>query len=243
MSTSICTVKLARHKVTGQRVAIKVINKKKLKESKQTQYYDEARLLIACRHSNIIRHVESFQTTELVFIATEYQPGGDLVDHMNKHWDKQNLSEEAVKPLARGIASGLKYLHKHNIIHRDIKPENVVLSRDSPKDTEPQIVDFGFAQKLDEDGICTGVVGTLPFTAPEILQRKPYSFSSDVWSYGCLVYGLITGDHPMLTATVNSSDEMREVFRKAEIRFDQPVWKKVTAECRDFIRQLLVIEP
>ena len=214
MRTLVCTVKRACHKMTGKRMAIKIINKKKLQQSKLTQYYEEAKVLVSCRHSNIVKLVEAFETKEEAFIVTEYQSGGDLVDHINKHWNRAYLSEEAVKPLARGIASGLNYLHKRNIIHRDIKPENVVLTHDRATDTVPQIVDFGFAQKLDKSGVCTGVVGTLPFVAPEVIQRKPYSYSSDVWSYGCLIYGLLSGDHPLLTTEVTSSNEMREVIQK-----------------------------
>ena len=213
METPVCTVKVACHRISGQRVAIKIINKKKLIESKNTQYYEEAKTLISCRHANIIRYVESFETKEEVFIATEYQSGGDLVDHVNKHWNGTYLSEKAVKPLALGIAKGLSYLHKRNIIHRDIKPENVVLTHDRATDTIPQIVDFGFAKKLDQRGVCTGVIGTLPFVAPEVIQRKPYSFSSDVWSYGCLIYGLLTGNHPLLTARITTSDQMRRVIQ------------------------------
>ena len=87
------------------------------------------------------------------------------------------------------------------------------------------------------------MLGTLPFVAPEVLQRKPYSYASDVWSYGCLIYGLLTGEHPLLTANVNSVDEMKAVFQKEGVKFDQPVWKKLSQECRDFVRRLLVKEP
>ena len=148
-----------------------------------------------------------------------------------------------MKTLAHGIALGLRYLHSHNIVHRDIKPENIVLTEDCIKDSVPQIVDFGFARKLDKKGSCSGVVGTIPYVAPEILKRAPYSYSCDVWSYGCLVYGLLSGDHPLLTTCHASFDDMRKVILKRDVRFDQLVWRKVTPECRDLLRNLLVKEP
>ena len=94
-------------------------------------------MLAPCKHPNIVKFVESFETQDEVFIATEFQAGGDLIHHINRHWDGQHLPEKAVKPLAKGIALGLRYLHSHNIVHRDIKPENIVLTEDCIKDTVP----------------------------------------------------------------------------------------------------------
>lgn len=81
-----------------------------------------------CRHPNIVRFVESFETQDEVYIATAFQKGGDLINHINEHWGSQSLPEDAVKDLSFGIAKGLHYLHHNNIVHRDIKPENIVLS-------------------------------------------------------------------------------------------------------------------
>ena len=63
------------------------------------------------------------------------------------------------------------YLHKNKIVHRDIKPENIVLVEDQKYAPVPQICDFGFARRLDKEATCTGVVGTIPYIAPEVLAR------------------------------------------------------------------------
>ena len=84
----------------------------------------------------------------------------------------------------------------------------------------PQIVDFGFARKIEENEACRDVVGTIPYIAPEILRKRAYSYSCDVWSYGCLVYGLLSGDHPLLTACPASFDDMRQILLKRDARFD-----------------------
>ena len=86
-SSPICAVKLARHRVSGTLSAVKVINKRNLKESKQSQYYHEASVLAPCKHPNVVKFVESFETKDEVFISTEFQAGGDLIHHINKHWD------------------------------------------------------------------------------------------------------------------------------------------------------------
>ena len=87
------------------------------------------------------------------------------------------------------------------------------------------------------------MVGTIPYVAPEILHRAPYGLSCDVWSYGCLVYGLLSGDHPLLETCNATFDDMRKVVIKKEVRFDQSVWKKVTPECTDLLKSLLVKDP
>ena len=65
---------------------MKIINKSNLKESKINQYYKEASILAPCKHQNIVKFVESFDTPKDVYIATEYQAGGDLISHIIKHW-------------------------------------------------------------------------------------------------------------------------------------------------------------
>ena len=79
-------MKKAQHKSTGLLVAMKIINKLNLKESKVNQYYQEASILAPCKHPNIIKFVESFDTPKEVYIATEYQAGGDLINYITKHW-------------------------------------------------------------------------------------------------------------------------------------------------------------
>ena len=136
-SSPVCAVKVATHKVSGTKAAMKVINKRNLKESKQSQYYHEASVMSLCKHPNVVKFMESFETKDEVYIATELQEGGDLINHVNKHYDGQHLPEENVRSLLYEIAKGLQYLHNHKIIHRDIKPENIVLTEDHIKNTVP----------------------------------------------------------------------------------------------------------
>ena len=198
---------------------MKVINKRRLRESNGSQYYHEAAVMAQCRHPNIVRFTESFETEDEVYIATSFQKGGDLIHHINENWEGESLPEDAVKTLAFGIAKGLHYLHNHNIVHRDIKPENIVLTSNSKTDPTPQIVDFGFARRMEKGGSCKGALGTLPYVAPEVLSRKPYDFSCDVWSFGVMVYGLISGDHPFLKNANVNFDDMRQIFATKDAKF------------------------
>ena len=96
---------------------------------------------------------------------------------------------------------------------------------------------------MEKGGSCKGALGTLPYVAPEVLSRKPYDFSCDVWSYGVMIYGLLSGDHPFLKHANVSFDDMREIFRTKEANFDQAIWNKVTPECRDLVKQMLLKDP
>ena len=99
--------------------------------------------------------------------------------------------------------------HSLNIAHRDIKPEKILLENGLRYGAGTKISDFSNAVKLDGQQKCEGIVGTLPYIAPEVLFQMPYDYSCDIWSFGCMVYGLLTGDHPLLTQPSTDLHEMR----------------------------------
>ena len=64
-----------------------------------------------------------------------------------------------------------------------------------------------------------------------------------MWSYGCMIYGLLSGDHPLLTSCRASFDDMRKIVVERKVRFDQVIWKKLSPECLDFVQKLLIKDP
>jgi serine/threonine protein kinase len=80
-------------------------------------------------------------------------------------------------------------------VHRDLKLENVMMS-DSTNNARPKLVDFGLAKIIGPNEKANEPFGTLGYVAPEVLQKKPYSFSCDVWSIGCIMYALLSGTLP-----------------------------------------------
>ena len=143
-SNSICSVKLAEHKVTGMVSAIKIINKEAFYQSCEIQKLQEANILAQCRHPNIIKLIEYFSTKKEIFIITEYQEGGDALQYLTK---RKQVPESRVRSIARDITEGLKYLHSKGIVHRDIKLENIMLSNESDLGIA-RIADFGFATRM-----------------------------------------------------------------------------------------------
>ena len=160
-------------------------------------------------HENLVKFTEAFEFKEQQFIVSEYQHGGDMVDYIKKHWNSGSIPEEMVKTLSFEIAKGLQYLHGKKTAHRDIKPENIVLSVDSKHNATAKIVDFGSAIKLEKKKSTHQIIGTLPFIAPEVLDGKHYDYSCDIWSFGCMLYGMLSGEHPLLTITNLNFDIMR----------------------------------
>jgi serine/threonine protein kinase len=89
----------------------------------------------------------------------------------------------------------VRYLHDFGIVHRDLKLENVMMS-DTSNLAKPKIVDFGLAKIIGPNETADEPFGTLGYVAPEVLRKKPYTFSCDVWSIGCILYALLSGSLP-----------------------------------------------
>ena len=116
----------------------------------------------------------------------------------------EDLPEERLKHIVRGISTGLKFLHDNCVIHRDIKPENILLSNSS-NDSDSVIADFGLATVVEEGKPVTQLCGTRGYIAPEILQCQPYAYPVDVYSFGVLLYSLYLGRLPFPELAVKAS--------------------------------------
>lgn len=130
----------------------------------------------------------TFDNIALCSLILEYIPGGSLSDTL-KH--NGSLSPREIKKVTKDVLQGLNYLHRRGLIHRDIKPSNVLVG-DCYK-----ITDFGLsAVVLELESIARSCVGTPWYMAPEVILQEPYSFSADIWSLGCMVLELTTGERP-----------------------------------------------
>ena len=129
-----------------------------------------------------------------MFLVTRFFEGGDLERFMSNR-GLEKLDEERLHEIAFKIAEGLSYLHKKNIVHRDIKPENILL-KDKTENSDVVLCDFGFSQRLKKEKKCTQICGSKGFMAPEVLDGQPYSFPADVWSFGVMLYALVSGKLP-----------------------------------------------
>lgn len=124
------------------------------------------------------------------YIIMEWCPYGTLHEHI--HSGKQ-LSSIILSNFTQQIANGMKYLHSKNIIHRDLKPNNILLTRNDVL----KISDFGTHKLLDTRNETTKTfTGTYAYMAPEVHRNEDYSYPVDVWSFGVVLWEIITGDEP-----------------------------------------------
>ena len=125
------------------------------------------------------------------YLITEFMPGKSLYDRL--HSKKKKLTPTKKTIIALGVACGLAFVHSKNMLHRDIKSLNILLDADD----YPKICDFGLSRVIDvKEELMTGGIGTTQWMAPEIIDSKPYGKKADVYSYGILVWEMLTEDIP-----------------------------------------------
>ena len=123
-----------------------------------------------------------------MYLVTEYCSGGDLITFLEKN---QKISEKTAAKIVRKIAEGIKYLNIFGIIHRDIKPENILFSEEN-EIKSLKIIDLGVCKTLTYGQMASEPIGTNGYISPEIYLHEEYSFKTDIWSLGIILYLLIT---------------------------------------------------
>lgn len=86
----------------------------------------------------------------------------------------------------RQVCDGLRHMHENNVVHLDVKPENVMAT--TRRSNEVKLIDFGLSAKLNPNEPVTVSTGTAEFAAPEIVDREPVGFFTDMWAIGVLAY-------------------------------------------------------
>ncbi|XP_078355899.1 uncharacterized protein LOC144640687 isoform X2 [Oculina patagonica] len=169
----------------------------------------------------------TFPSQRSLVLVLEYLQGGDMAGHINA---LGKFPEELARFFAAEIICGLEFLYVKGIIHRDIKPENVLLSAEG----HAKISDFGLAT-MNANGT-RGIVGTLPYMAPEMLDNEPYDCSVDWWAFGIMLFVMLTGQLPFY-----SSDQLsvisfiREPFVHYEMA-EKAHASKLGVEAKDCLR-------
>ncbi|XP_067264751.1 mitogen-activated protein kinase kinase kinase 20 isoform X3 [Chanodichthys erythropterus] len=153
----------------------------------------EAEILSVLSHRNIIQFYGAILEAPNYGIVTEYASGGSLFDYLSSA-ESEDISMKQIMTWAMDIAKGMHYLHAEapfTVIHRDLKSRNVVLTADSV----PKICDFG-ASKFHSHTTHMSLVGTFPWMAPEVIQSFPVSETCDTYSYGVVLWEMLTREIP-----------------------------------------------
>ena len=220
-------VKVATHKLSGMRVAIKIINKLKLTAETIRMVHREVAIMKMLRHPNIIRLYEVIDTPALLFLVMEYAPGGEVMDLIAAHGRLREC--DAVRFFAQ-TAYALAYCHSRRTVHRDVKAENLLLDAQM----NVKLIDFGLSNVYDPRDVLKTFCGSPTYASPELVQRRAYTGPEvDCWSLGVLLYVLVVGELPFL------GKSYLELYRKIiAARYWMPAY--LSPDCQDLIRHMLV---
>lgn len=187
-----------RKKDTGRIYAMKVLNKKNIIDRQEIEHTKtEKNILQKLVHPFLVNLYFSFQTADKLYFVMDFVNGGELFSHLQK--DKR-FPEPRVRFYCAEIALGLEYLHNSGVLYRDLKPENLLLTDDG----HICMTDFGISKEglLAEDDRTATFCGTPEYLAPEVLQGSAYGKAVDWWSFGTLMYEMLTGLPPFYSTDV-----------------------------------------
>ncbi|OQS05161.1 kinase [Thraustotheca clavata] len=236
------TVVLVQRFSGGELFAIKVVDK----VAGASSALKERRILSTLRHPFLARLRFAFQTETKLFLGLDFYTGGNLYYHMHSsqnadgttmEWTGgRRMDIERVRFYAAELALAISYLHSHGIIYRDLKPDNVMLDNTG----HIRLVDFGISKQLLEDQVTGTLAGSPAYIAPEQLstQHPQYGTSADWWSWGVLVYEMLTGSTPFEDSNIA---QVYQKIQKQDIRYNFH-WH-VEPEAIDLLQKVLVREP
>ena len=236
----------ARDTNLNREVALKILPEKFARDpERMARFQREAKALAALNHPHIaaIYSLEEFRSTRA--LALELVEGPTLAERLAE----TPLSVEDAVPIARQIAEALEYAHEQGIIHRDLKPSNIKINTEG----KVKLLDFGLAKTLEPSRgdaaeslqemmdtaptraasvTQTGVIiGTAAYMSPEQARGDTVDRRADIWSFGCVLYEMISGSRPFGGPTV--SDVLAAVLR------DEPDWQVLPAATPAPVRELL----
>ncbi|KAI3859604.1 hypothetical protein MKX03_007623 [Papaver bracteatum] len=192
--------KLYKGTYKGEDVAIKILerpeNSIERAQLMEQQFQQEVMMLATLRHPNIVRFIGACRKPMVWCIVTEYARGGSVRQFLNRRQNRSVPLKLAVKQ-ALDVARGMAYVHGLGFIHRDLKSDNLLIASDK----SIKIADFGVARiEVQTEGM-TPETGTYRWMAPEMIQHRDYTHKVDVYSFGIVMWELITGLLPFQNMT------------------------------------------
>eukprot|EP01083_Nonionella_stella_P266706 901846_1 len=223
----------ARHRTSRQKYAIKVIHKRKRDPATSRK---TLKIIKTLSHVNIIQLCDVFETSRSIYLIKEMSPSGPLLQEIAKLG--QYTGTHCIQ-IVRQIAEGVQYMHSKGIVHRDLKPENILCC--SPHNIRHiKVCDFGISKMLNQNirshNTMTTLCGTINYTAPEVLKRKPYGFAVDYWSIGVIMYILLCGYPPFYGQT---DGQIEAQIMNDAVEFEDEDWQHIALDTKDLVKGLL----
>ncbi|XP_077215012.1 SNF1-related protein kinase catalytic subunit alpha KIN10-like [Tasmannia lanceolata] len=224
-------VKIAEHALTRHKVAIKILNRRKIKNMEmEEKVRREIKILRLFMHPHIIRLYEVIETPSDIYVVMEYVKSGELFDYIV---EKGRLQEDEARCFFQQIISGVEYCHRNMVVHRDLKPENLLLD----SKCNVKIADFGLSNIMRDGHFLKTSCGSPNYAAPEVISGRLYAGPEvDVWSCGVILYALLCGTLPF------DDENIPNLFKKIKGGI-YTLPSHLSAGARDLIPRMLVVDP
>jgi len=201
------TVYKAKHQLTHQLAAIKILSKELTKQPESMKrFINEAKSASRINHTNVVSvsNCGLYEEQGIAYLIMEYLDGNSLSKYLS---GKQKLSIERSLKIFIQLCAGIARAHGSGIVHRDIKPSNVILIRDETESDLVKVIDFGIAKARAVDGATvletltntSDIIGSPKYMSPEQFNNQGATHCSDIYSIGCLMYQTLTGEVPFNT--------------------------------------------
>lgn len=214
----------------GQLYAMKVLKKATLKVRDRVRSKMERDILAEVNHPFIVKLHYAFQTEGKLYLILDFLRGGDLFTRLSK---EVMFTEEDVKFYLAELALALDHLHGLGIIYRDLKPENILLDEEG----HIKITDFGLSKEaIDHDKRAYSFCGTIEYMAPEVVNRRGHTQSADWWSFGVLMFEMLTGSLPF-----QGKDRKETMALVLKAKLGMPQF--LSAEAQSLLRALFKRNP
>ena len=224
-------VKLGINKKTKEKVAIKILKKKKIIQREDIDRIErEINILKNLNHINVIKIYKINEDSENYYIVMEYCENGELFHYIV---ERKRLEEDEASFFFYQLVNGLEYIHSKNIVHRDLKPENLLLG----KDNILKIIDFGLSNYCEQDDFLETPCGSPCYASPEMISGNKYNGQLiDIWSIGIILFAMVCGYLPFEDP---DTDILFKKILKCKIRFP----KYLSDITLDLMKKILVAEP
>ena len=241
------TVYQCSDKVTNLPYASKVISKKEKNFNVDDVRRETEIMLKLSDQPNVVSLRGFFEDSEYAFLIMDLCSGGDLFDFIAQQ-HPSGCSEQLVAHVMLQLMSAIRSCHEVGVMHGDVKLENIMLCESNTSEPRIKLIDFGMSKVTHGDEKVTTIAGTPSYMAPEVLQEC-YGCEADIWSAGCIMYLLITGDFPF---GLEGVDICSKLARMKQLRAYQTFEKKlrtskacksISKNGRDVLSKMLAVNP
>ncbi|TYH17475.1 hypothetical protein ES288_A05G194600v1 [Gossypium darwinii] len=211
----------------GQDVAIKVLRIEHLNENLRREFTQEVNIMRKIQHKNVVQFFGACTTPPNLCIVTEFMSGGSIYDLLHKQ--KSGFKLPLLLKLAIDVSEGMSYLHQNGIMHRDLKAANLLMDENGVV----KIADFGVARVQAQPGVMTAETGTYRWMAPEVIEHKPYDHKADVFSFGVVLWEMLTGKLPYenLTPLQAAVGVVQKDLRPVIPQYTRPKFVELLERC------------